>query len=581
MSRAFSDRMGVQMKRYLLGFLILIGTLGLCAQSREEALSEHQQIMEGEKARYEAMATASRGATDPQPFDVQTYTLDIHLDPALESISGAMTMTFNVGSVDLEKVKLNMAGKLKVDQVQVDGVDHAYRHRRGKLRLKFSPFLGGGTSHTVEVVYHGTPSAGGSLGSGMSFGTHNGTPICSTLSEPFGAKRWWPCVDDPSDKATYDTTITVPSEYTATSNGLLVSTQTNGDGTTSYHWLEGYPMSTYLLAVTVTDFVTFSDSYTSLDGNTVMPVDYYVYPEHLNQAQSKFGITPTLIGIYAGLWGEYPFLTEKYGLVEFPWGGAMEHQTLTSYGQGLVSSGSNYHSINAHELVHQWFGDDITMCDWAHIWLNEGFATYGEILFYENYYGYEPSVPMSWYDDGQYDGALRGKVIAPSDDPFGDTSAIYNKGGWVLHMLRHVMGDADFFTAMTNYSSTYGDGCATTEDFQASCEAVYGSTLAWFFQEWVYTPKRPIYKVTYSQPDANSVDVTVAQTQDHKIKKRDTLRKTYIMPIDITLHFDNGTSQTTTVWNDQRSQVFSISTGGLTVTSVGLDERGWILKVVK
>src|SRR5262249_8805126 len=194
-----------------------------------------------------------------------------------------------------------------------------------------------------------------------------------------------------------------------------------------------------------------------------------------------------------------------------------EHQTLTSVKQDSAAVNGNYDVLFAHELGHQWFGDDVTCATWNDIWLNEGFATYMEIQWSVRAFGQsEGALLAQFYDDGLYDGDLRGSVHLNSDlNPFGDAGAIYDKGAWVLHMLKYVMGPDKFNRALRSYLAAHSYSNASTADLMAACEAQYGQSLAWFFDQWVYTPQRPIYQVSFQQNGA-SVGVTVKQVQTHR-----------------------------------------------------------------
>jgi aminopeptidase N len=290
--------------------------------------------------------------------------------------------------------------------------------------------------------------------------------------------------------------------------------------------------------------------------------------------------------IFAGLYGEYPFLAEKYGMAESPFGGAMEHQTMTSISAVLVSSMTNSGQATiAHELSHHWWGDLVTMKTWDDIWLNEGFATYSEVLFFERFAGLNPGELISRsYDDGMVFGALGGTVTAENpDNPFDDRGAIYSKGGWVLHMLRHVLGDQRFFDALKQYRARYAFSNASTKDFQQVCETQYGASLDWFFKQWIYAPGRPVYKLSSDMGgiDASgkyTVTLMIKQKQTHEIPGR--AESLYIMPLDVTIHYADGTSDTRAVLNDARKQKFIFTVSKAPIT-VGVDEGHWVLRKVK
>ena len=231
---------------------------------------------------------------------------------------------------------------------------------------------------TTVVYYHGTPGSSG-FGS-FAFSSQGGNPAIWTLSEPYGAKDWWPAKDTPADKAdSADFWITVSTSLKAVSNGKLMSIVDNGNGTHTYKWKNSYPIAQYLLSMAITNYAEYTNYYHYSPSDS-MPINHFLYPENLNSNISQLNKTPGMIEIYSQQFGQYPFINEKYGHAQFGWGGGMEHQTVSSMGgfsDGLI----------AHELAHMWYGDNITCKDWHHIWLNEGFATYGEGVIYENWYG--------------------------------------------------------------------------------------------------------------------------------------------------------------------------------------------------
>ncbi|HET6266953.1 MAG TPA: M1 family metallopeptidase, partial [Acidobacteriota bacterium] len=478
-------------------------------------------------------------------------------------------------------LKMRLKPPLQVSATTLDHVPVPVQRIGSDLIFNLNPSLKSGSLHVVKITYGGSPAPPNDFTGGIFYDVHSGTPITTTLSEPFDSYVWWPCVDDVSDKLTTDTWLTTPPDMIGASNGTLISTTTGGDGWRTFHWRENYPIANYLVSANVTNYSRFSASYRSLDGKRRMPVDYFVYPEHLQQATINFRPIPSMMHYFAGLIGEYPFLNEKYGMVAFTWGGGMEHQTLTSVTANSAGGNGNYNLLFSHELAHQWFGDDVTCETWNDIWLNEGFATYFEVLWGLRETGMAEGLYMArFYDDGAYDGLLGGSVhLSSGNSPFSDTGAVYEKGAWVLHMLKQVMGRDKFFLALRNYRAAQHYSNASTTDLQTACEAVYGSSLSWFFDQWVYTPKRPIYNFSFMQ-SGGAVRVTINQNQPHLIANRTAGRDVYIMPVALTLHFQDGSTQVMTVWNDQRSQTFSFSVSK-TVASVGFDEADNILKVLR
>lgn len=589
------------MRFWIVGLIfvqVLVVAPAKSVQTADESIfdrirREHQQIekescrhMFGDPGRSSGLVSAAQPGTR-QAIDVQHYRLQISLDPERSAISGTVSID-GVASSLVATIAVDAADNLSIDGVRANEQSLQFTRSDGRLSIGLPQPLSSGKAFNLKIDYHGTAVTVGRLGGGMLVQRHgpDSRIVMANLSEPFAAPTWWPCIDDPRDKATIEVEATAPSDFKVASNGVLVSTHVNSDQTATYIWREDYQIATYLVSVAATNYTLFEDSYTALDGITKMPLVYYVYPEHLDLARIKFGVTPRAIEIFASLFGEYPFVTEKYGMAEFPWSGAMEHQTMTSMGQNIVGSVSNSGQTTiVHELGHQWWGDLVTMNTWDDIWLNEGFATYCEVLFNEHYLGLQPGELMSRsYDDGLVFGSLGGTVTAErADDPFDDRGAIYSKGGWVLHMLRHVVGEQKFFEALRDYRATHEFATASSTDLRLAFERAYGQPLDWFFQQWVYAPGRPSYKVSTAidGPDVSGqydVQLTIKQKQSVVIPGRDS--SVFIMPLDVTLHYEDGSRETRVILNDSRKQRFHLSSARRPV-SIGIDEDHWVLKKVK
>lgn len=523
-----------------------------------------------------------------QPVDVLNYSLSLELSPGQQLITGSVEIKAKTEADGVATFLIDLDQQLRVSSLQVSGLAQAadFTRKADQVVVSFFQPLPAGTEFGVTLNYSGAPKSFGGLGpdgGAMFFTQHAGTPLIATLSEPYGASTWWPCVDNPADKATVQLAVTVPDPYVVASNGTLKDVQTRADGRKTYVWDERYPISTYLVSLAITNFKTIEDTYTALDGTT-MPIVHYVYPEHLTIAQQKFAITRRMLELYAPLFGEYPFVGEKYGMAEFPWGGGMEHQTMTSLGAPVITSNGTSQGIIAHELGHQWWGDDVTIKDWADIWLNEGFATYSEVLFFEkNFDLFAGDLMVDYYDDGRAGGALRGTVYAEDPgDPFDDTNAIYTKGAWVLHMLRGMMGDDVFFATLRDYRQRFAFGNATTADFQKVCEDHYGAPLTDFFTEWVYSERRPIYSyVTQTRTNADgtyTVLVRLDQRQTHALVGQKG-PSTYVVPVQLSVVMEGGEKQTFQVLNRFRSQVFALKVPAKP-RNVSFDGDNFLLKEI-
>jgi aminopeptidase N len=509
---------------------------------------------------------------DQSDFDVKYWELDIDVtNISGQIVTGKVTMTSEAVISGLTEVAYDFHDAMSVDSVFMYNQPVSYTHANHYVTVTLDRTYNYGEQFTTVIYYHGHPPRVGDWGS-FFWDTHQGEPIVSTLSEPEGARAWWPCKDMPHDKAdSADVLITVDEDLVATSNGVLVSNQNNGNGTRTFHWHEGYPITTYLISLAISNYAEFTDWYVTAS-NDSMPIVNYVYPEHLNQAMEDLNVTAEAIGIYAQFWGEYPFLDEKYGHSIFQWGGAMEHQCNTSYGAPLITGHHYYDYIVVHELAHMWFGDRITCDTWPDIWINEGFAVFSECVWTEYLGGFDEYIDYL---------LTRCRVTDPSGpiydpDPLFSGNTVYNKGAWALHMLRGVMGDDAFFEGMHDYANdpqfTYKT--ATCRQFQHYMEQYYGDSLGWYFDEWLWGMNRPTYRYSWMAEDIGGgqyeIFLNIRQTQG------DPAPLVFTMPIKMYPRI-GGVDTMISVFNDKREDNYRFIVNG-SPTTVELDKDYWILR---
>ena len=490
-------------------------------------------------------------------FDVTWYGLNLTLTPTTTTLSGTVTTTAQVVSGPVTTFDFNLKSTMSVSAATSGGGATTFSSAANILTVNLDRSYATGETVTLTVTYSGNP-AGDSFG----WSSFAGLPMIWTLSEPFGAREWWPCKDHNDDKAdSVDVTVTLPDNLVVASNGVLVSDVDNGT-TRTVHWHSGHPIATYLVSLACHPYTVFSDWYTPQGGGSPMEVKFFVYPSHYSQVQATYALTVPMIDAYAQGWGEYPFLDEKYGHAEFVWGGGMEHQTCTSlggYSEDLIS----------HELAHQWWGDNITCADFHHVWLNEGFATWAEAYWKERTAGV--ATYRDYMDGAAYMGP--GTIYVENTTDFNaifDSNLSYNKASWVVHMLRGALGDTDFFAGLAHYRALYEGSVATTEQLRDAMEDVSGRDLDKFFQEWIYGEYFPVYGYGWS-PTAGGIDLTVEQLQ--------TNTGLFTMPIPIRVVSDAGTFDFT-VEDSLASQAFSIAVAG-NVQDVQLDPDKWILRQVQ
>jgi aminopeptidase N len=554
-----------------LASVALCALLGLSAlpfsspAQTERPVDFRRDLARQKAGRFAGLHAATVSQTENQTqYDVTHYDIDLTIDHVAQTVAGAVTITGMVLSSTLDEVDLDLASTLTVSRVDGESAPLlSFTHASDLLTVTLPSSLYQGETFSLTVQYSGPPDYSyGAFG----FDSFGGLPMIWSLSEPFGARSWWPCKDVPSDKAnSVDLHITVDPSLIVASNGTLVGVVNNAT-TKTYNWHEGYPISTYLVSVAIHPYTTFSDWYRYSPADS-MEVQFYVYPSHYTTVQATYALTVDMIAAFAELFGEYPFLDEKYGHAEFTWGGGMEHQTITSLG-----GWSEY--LIAHELSHQWWGDMITCDDFHHIWLNEGFATYAEALWSEYRYG------MARYHSDMKAAAYFGPGTIYVDDTSDwnrifDAGLSYNKGSWVLHMLRHVVGDSTFFHILKTYyaDTRYQYDTATTEEFRDLCEVESGMDLDFFFHQWIYEEYAPTYIYQWSADNVGGlyhVNLSIDQAQSNYI---------FTMPIDITIETAAGET-TLVVWDSQPSQQFSLVVEDAPL-ALDLDRDNWILKTVE
>lgn len=560
----------------LCSLLLLIPAF-LYSQNTPEPENVHQELARAKRegfARFQALKKIV-APTMYGDYDVHFYQLDLTFDDLRKTVSGTVQLRATSTTTGQSSLELDLYNTgMTVDTVS--GRASGWEHSNDHIRLEFSPALSAGEDFTVEITYHGSPAGAGFQG--LSFSNHgsgdNTDPIISSLSEPYYARSWWPCKDVPSDKAdSANINLTVANDLIPVSNGTLVDTVDNGDGTHTWLWQVRYPITTYLISVAISNYSHLTDTYTGLNGE-IMPLDYYLYPEQAAQNSYRQSVNKTrqMIEVFASLYGEYPFIGEKYGMASFDWGGAMEHQTISSMGAYGTT-------INAHELAHQWWGDMVTCQNWHHIWLNEGFASYSEALYYEAIYG-KPAYAN--HMNSMATGARRasGSVFVTDTTSLYtifSSDRVYDKGAWVLHMLRHVVGDSTFFDILHEYRDEYYMSTATTEDFRDIAEMVSGMDLHSFFNEWVYGTGYPRYTYCiWTSSDGGQTEANVCVSQ---IQTADE-GQLFTMPLDIKLSDNTGNDTTFVVQNNVTDTTYTFNLGWQP-TNVVLDPDNWVLKTAQ
>ena len=529
-----------------------------------------------------------------RPADVKHVKLDITLDFEQETISGTVYTTFSTLYDDLKTITFD-AVELHIERVKLEhGKELSYSVSEKKLIVTLDRAYKYAEEFTIAVEYHARPRTGLHF---MKPEPEDPTrPVQAwTFGQPRYHSHWFPCHDAPNDRATTEIIATVPAQFITISNGDLLSVTDHGT-TRTHHWRHDIPHAMYLISLVVGEFAVIEDSYKSI------PVTYYVRPDRKDDARLYMGKTPEMIRFFSEYTGvEYPYNKYAQTVVEI-YTGAMEHTTATTHGFSLLldkraSLDVDLVPVVAHELAHQWFGDLLTCRDWSNGWLNEGFATYFEELWGEYDLGtdhFKQSMLDLKHNYLAEDADYRRPIVyhVYYDDGFELFDAhLYEKGAWVLHMLRHQLGEAAFKRAIHAYISRYREREVITADLERTFEDVTGRSLAQFFQQWVYSGGYPAFEVNYSwDSEHNMAKVKIKQTQHI-----DDLTPCFVTPVDVAFTIptsdevakDDNTTETRTISmrvtvgeDGQEEQTFYMPLEREPLM-VRFDPDGWLLKTLK
>ena len=564
--------MGIKLKKYssalVVIFIFLSAALvvaGVWIYQNHSSVSTAGQIISlvSQLKDFDNKKLDEYNPASQRAVDVKHYTIKIDLYPEQKKILGDVTISIRLLDHLTDKIDLNFYGNLKIKKLEVNGSNSDFTQSEKILSIKKpDEDL---DSADVRIVYEGTPE---SLGFGsFYFGNEEGSSVVYSLNEPIYASTWFPCVDLPDDKALADIYVTNDSSKVSLSNGKLIDIKTKQSRRT-YHWKTFYPISTYLIAIYSANYKSSTEKYISIDRDTV-DLAFYALPKEFEDARKDFSDHSKYLRAFEELFGPYPFPKEKYSVAEFWWEtGAMEHQTITGIGSNFISGKHFFSDMLIHELAHHWWGDAVGPKTWKDVWLNEGFATYSVALYWEKQAGFKALHSTMSSITNSFD---NGTLYNPGTAIFGPL--VYDKGAWVLHMLRKVVGDKNFFKILKEYFSQYKYGNASTNDFKNVCEKISEKNLNYFFNEWVFKGQG----IIDLQYDWNSSQFGQKFSTIIQIKQLQKGFDIYKFPLDIKLIFDNGDqSVVSTEYVTSREQEIKLISKSKP-TKIELDPDSWLL----
>ncbi|MDA1102076.1 MAG: M1 family metallopeptidase [Gemmatimonadetes bacterium] len=508
-------------------------------------------------------------------IDVENYRFELTLSDDTDEVVGRTTVSLRFtanGStkllLDLGSVNPDGAG-MTVSSVASNGRALTFVHDRDVLRVALAESGRSGTRLDVVVEYRGEPASGLRIGPNK-----YGERTFFSDNWPNRARSWLPTVDHPYDKAMNEFVVTAPAHYQVVSNGLLVEETDLPEGARRTHWRQSVPIASWLYVLGVARFAV--QHVGDFDGK---PIQTWVYARDREAGFYDFAVpTKQVMEFYSDYVGPYAY--EKLANITSPaTGGGMEAATAIMYGENSVTGDRSvrWRNVIIHEVAHQWFGNAVTESDWDDVWLSEGFATYFTLLFIEHAYGRDEFVAglrsSAQRVFSQYETDPEYRIVHDDlEDMSRVTSgATYQKGSWVLHMLRGRMGDEAFWAGVKSYYARYMNGNATTTDFRIAMEEASGLDLRVFFQQWLYSGGNPRFEGWWDyDPSAQAVRIELNQSQ--------IAGPTYTMPLEVGIHFEGSHTPSVleTVSIDGRFHRFVIPVDA-EPSNVTLDPNVWTL----
>lgn len=496
-------------------------------------------------------------------LDALHYRISIDIDDSTDFIKGKTEILFAITSNGVSQIPLDFVG-LTVQQVLEQNQPAKFSHADGRLVVSLEKNYRSGNSCWISILYNGRPTDGLFIRKNK-FGNR----AVFADNWPNRARYWFPSIDHPYDKATVEFFVTAPVRYDVVANGGLEETTSKQNGFKLTHWSESVPIPTYCMVIGATEFsIVHAGLWNGI------PLSYWLYPKDRDNGIKDYGRALQMIEFYSNLIGPYPY--EKLALVQSSTRfGGMENSSAIFFSERAYNGSGRLEGTVAHEIAHQWFGDAVTEADWHHLWLSEGFASYFGSLFFEHLYGQDSLKVLMRRARTGYLNAMKNDPHSIHDTTITDLFKLlnaynYQKGAWVLHMLRKEMGDENFFAGVREYYATYRNGNALTEDFQKIMEKHAGRALNWFFKQWIYQVGHPVFSVAWSWNEKKKeANVQVTQEQDGPL---------FNVPLTLEVRSGEKTQRFDIRMNNRFASISIPSNSKL--SSVLVDPDEWILKEV-
>ncbi len=513
------------MKNYVFLLLALL-SLSSFAQDENHLYCSKRDRFSNHQLKSASLSVAQ--IAESERYNVHFYALDVKMNHQSTALEGTVEIHATANEA-LDSALFELFQSFTINQITVNGIPTAYSRVLSAIKVEVSATAG--TGFVLKIDYSGTPPTAqtnplGGAGMTNDFSPSWGNQVTWSLSEPFSAYEWWPCKQSLGDKAdSCSVKITVPNVCKAGSNGILENVVPLGNGTTRYEWKHRHPIDYYLISVAVAKYIEYNVYANPAGSAGPVLIQNFIYdnPQTLPYFQADIDETAAFLELYADLFGPYPFQDEKYGHCMAPISGGMEHQTMTT--QGFFEK-----KLTTHELCHQWWGDNVTCASWADIWLNEGFASYGEYLMLENLY---PGQQVQHMNDvhtsvmGSPDGSVY-VLDSLNEGRIFSGRLSYDKGSGIIHTLRYLLNDdVLFFDGLTQFQNAFKDTSATGAQFRDFMANYAGIDLTAFFDEWYYGEGYPTYSARWNNVGS---DLLLELTHTSSMP---SVTPTFTNPIDV------------------------------------------------
>ena len=512
---------------------------------------------------------------ETEKYDVHFYQLDLNMTNVSTYLNGTGSIHATTKTA-LDSALFELFPTLNITEIRLNDVPVGFSRMGSAVKVPVN--LTAHQSFKIDVDYEGNPPTAQTNplgGSGMTAGSSPswGNKVVWSLSEPFSAFEWFPCKQSLTDKAdSCAVSITVPDTCKAGSNGILEHITPLGNGQIKYDWKHRHPIDYYLISVAVAKYIEYNVYANPIGAPNPILIQNYIYdnPATLPNFQSEIDETADFLELFYEHYGPYPFEDEKYGHCMAPISGGMEHQTMTS--QGFFEK-----TLTAHELAHQWWGNNVTCASWCDIWMNEGFASYSEYIMLENLYPGQQGPSMQQVHNNVMSQAGGSVWVLDSlnESRIFSGRLTYDKGAGIIHTLRFIINNDDmFFNGLRAFQQAFKDSTSTGIAFKEFMENYTGISLNDFFNEWYFGEGYPTYSLKWNQ-SGQDVAIEISHTTS-----KPSITPTFTNPLAI--RFARQGQADTVVRFDIHSNQdqFSIYNLGQLTGSINIDPSNWIMNQI-